>query len=58
MENSYWEQFAHSGKVDHYLNYREEEACRQIADDFTVRDGSKTERKSSVSDKNGNRIST
>ncbi|MGL6200986.1 MAG: hypothetical protein ACRC3H_18855 [Lachnospiraceae bacterium] len=58
MGNAFWEQFVQSGKVDHYLNYREEEACQQIADEYAARDGIQSERKSSVSDKNGNRNST
>jgi|GEM_PF-2339087 len=54
MGNSFWEQFAHTGKVDSYLLYREEEACRQVADDYMIRSKEQSERKSSDSDKNSN----
>jgi len=54
MGNSFWNQFTHSGKVDHYLNYREEESCKQVADDYAVKDRAPSERKSSDSDKNSN----
>ena len=43
MTDNYWQQFSQSGKVDAYLSYREQEACRAIADEYAVLDGTQAE---------------
>lgn len=52
MKDSFWKQFEQTGKVDYYMNYREKEACRAIADDYGVKDGAQAERERVESAKN------
>lgn len=34
MEQTYWEQFMHTGSVDDYLYYKGVETCRKVMDKY------------------------
>ena len=55
MIDNYWQQFKRTGQVDAYLSYREQEACKAIADDYAVQDRTEGSKSESInrSDRNG-----
>lgn len=55
--DSYWKEFAHTGKVEAYLSYREMEAIEAVARDEEIQDGKRAGVNIRESDDNLNRYS-
>jgi len=51
-EKSFWDQFKETGRVDYYLNYRDNDSYKEAADDYAAKDGARSEGKSSDTAKN------